>query len=474
MPRFVTAAVLLCLFAVPAPAVAEDWSDARKEFRAAMKSDDWKEREDAFAVLAYHDSADAVGEALSAMAREENPAVVIAGIRALSGQNSLEAQEAKATALRKSKGATKLYVLMSMEGQTDAKSTALLMEMLNGKDAMAAAQAALVLGRRKSRDAIEPLVKLLKHKDWQIRAAAARALRFIATEEPPKPKEGEEPDPNVKPKRAASFEVQPLLGPLVASLAMSKGRERRDLIETLAFLTDQDFGLDVPAWKAYAGGADPASIRRKPEKLPHAFGIPVYGRRVVFIITNSQRNEDPHRFKDVDRLLALCEVPGARPILHTRLLTVGAFIQAHFKRAINDLPKSTKFDLLAFNTTVNTTFGKFTSANGGTKKTAIETIDGLVHGAGMAHYDAMRDALDLGGAKDSAAWKSGPDEIFFTACNAPNQGELKEPAVVGAAIGLKARLRMVPIHTIGVESHAYEMMAAIANASGGTYLNLYE
>ena len=42
---------------------------------------------------------------------------------------------------------------------------------------------------------------------------------------------------------------------------------------------------------------------------------------------------------------------------------------------------------------------------------------------------------------------------------------------VGAAIGLKARLRMVPIHMVGVGPHPFEMMR-ISDQSGGRYLDL--
>ena len=92
----------------------------------------------------------------------------------------------------------------------------------------------------------------------------------------------------------------------------------------------------------------------------------------------------------------------------------------------------------------------------------------------MNHYDAMIEALDLGGSKDGAAWTKGPDEIVFTACNAPNEGEIKDPDVVAAAIALKARIRMVPIHTVGVETHSYTMMETIARETGGVYRKLYD
>ena len=83
-------------------------------------------------------------------------------------------------------------------------------------------------------------------------------------------------------------------------------------------------------------------------------------------------------------------------------------------------------------------------------------------------------ASTWGTTSDGAAWKRGPDEIIFVTCNMPTVGDLTEANVVGAAIALKARLRMVPIHTIGIESHPYEMLATIARETGGVYRNYYE
>ena len=56
--------------------------------------------------------------------------------------------------------------------------------------------------------------------------------------------------------------------------------------------------------------------------------------------------------------------------------------------------------------------------------------------------------------------------------NVPNAGEIKEADVVAAAISLKARLRMVPIHTVGIHFHPYDMCRNIAQKTGGVYVDL--
>ena len=50
--------------------------------------------------------------------------------------------------------------------------------------------------------------------------------------------------------------------------------------------------------------------------------------------------------------------------------------------------------------------------------------------------------------------------------------ELTDMEEIGARIALKARLRMVPIHTVGVGSHPFDMMIPISEESDGTYFDL--
>lgn len=443
-------AILLVLLFVGAPARADDgdWKRVRKNFKKDQKHADWRVRKDAYAELSYFDTAASVKEVLSAFAKEKNPAAVLGGIQVLAGFKSAEAQAAVAQALKKGKGNNRLYVLMALERQKGAAGQELLLEVLRGKDSMAAAQAALALGKKRIVEAIPDLKALALSKQWQLRSAAAQALQEV---------------------RATDA-----LPVLAKSLAMSGGSERRFIVRALQELTGEKFGADSAAWAKLAAGTPGDQITPKAIKLPHAFQIPIYGRRVVFIMTNSQRNENPHRFKTGERLEELCQVPGSRPILHTRLVTVGHFIRAHAKRLLADLPSGSMYQLLIFNSNVSSVFPKLTSVNSSMRKVVGEAVDGVVPAAGMNHYDALIEALNAAGPKDSAAWSKGPDEIVFTVCNTPNKGEITEPDVVAASIAFKARMRMVPIHTIGVESHSYDMLQAIADQTGGVYRNLYE
>jgi hypothetical protein len=54
----------------------------------------------------------------------------------------------------------------------------------------------------------------------------------------------------------------------------------------------------------------------------------------------------------------------------------------------------------------------------------------------------------------------------------PWLAEHTDPVVIGPAIGLKARLRMVPITTVGVGEHPYDLLSQLAESTGGTYVGL--
>jgi len=426
---------------------ADEWTETRDQFRTQMKSASWAERRDAFVLLTTFDGPKAVEEILAALDRESNGVVVSTGLETLGLLVSPEAKEALIEAARKGKGRRRLLVLLALEKQKGPEIEALLLEAAQGKDPQVAAQAALVLGERETlpAGALPVLLKLLQHKDWQVRSAAARTLL-------------------AHPDKAA-------VPALAQALSKADGRDRADLIAALGKTTGQDFGNDPDAWKRLAKGEDPATLRRKPRPVPTVFGVPIYGKRVVIVLDNSLRMSDPNPY-DAERLRELCDVEDGAPIPWFRMKTNGQFALGHVRHLIAGFPKGTKFALLLFNAMVRNVFDGFIPAGSAARKRAAEVLDSLIQDDGIATYDALMGALDIAGAKEASAWRKGPDEIVFITVNMPTAGEVKEADVVAAAVGLKARLRMVPIHTVGIHLHPYDMCREIAARSGGTYVDL--
>jgi hypothetical protein len=433
--------------ALPRPARAAEWEEAKGFFRQAQKAPDWRERKDAFVRLMEFDRAEAVAEVLAALGRESNPAVLLMGIDALASFQSPGAKAALVEAARKGRGAEQLYVLVALEKHTGPDVEKLLLDVAKAGPPPAAAQAALDLARHKTRDATAALLALLGHGSWQVRAAAARSLGAHGAKE--------------------------ALGPLAAALETERGRARADLVAALEAISKEKLGYDPPAWKRLAAGDAPASIAKAPREIPSAFGVPIYGERVVVCLDDSLRMGDPHPFGERDRLVELCSPKDGAPINWIRIKSIQAFAHAHVRHLVQGLATGVKFEVLVYNETVHGVFGgRLTSLNAGTRKAVADALDALKPDNGIAAYPALVQALDVAGPSDGTAWKSGPDEVMFIGASTPTAGEITEADVIAAAIALKARLRMVPIHTVGIHTHPYDMHRAIAERTGGVYVDL--
>ena len=463
---------VLTVLSLAAPARADDLGSARQEFRNAQRHEDYREREDAYRVLAGYDSRAAVEEALRALAREKNGAVIYTAVRCLALMKSTSAQEAYKEILTKGRSLDRLYVLMALDSMGAMGLTDALHGVLASKDAPAIAQAAMTLGRRQSIDSLPQLVPLLAHKDWQVRRGVAVALLALAS--PLAPVDPGSPD---KPRYLPAPDVMrtsEVLGALVKALETGQGSDRMPVLRTLRKVTGQDFGLDVKAWKQLVGGTPADEVVHKPVVIPHAFGIPILGRRVVVVFDRSLRMDDPHPFRAPGRLEELCEVPGDAPIPSPRLTRKRQFSAAHIRRLFLRMHKKSRLEVVWFNNNVSRLFGKLVPPSAANRKLLKETLSGLKVDEGINVYGAMMEALNIAGAKESKAWKSGPDEIILISANVPTAGEVTDADVIASAVGLKARFRMVPIHTVGIDTHAYDMLKKMSAESGGTYLNLFK
>jgi hypothetical protein len=457
---------LLCLGALPAH--GDDWSDARKAFREALRSEDWRLRRQAYAALLDYDSADAVDEAFRAMAKEKNAAVLFGALDTLATFGTDEARSALVEVVRTSKGEKQQLALLALGGQPGETGKDVLLELVRGKDRALAGQAALALGRKLVKDALPDLLLLLKDKDWQLRAAGGRALTLLA---------GPLADPlpgTIIPRHQIPswMDPKPILQALLESLAASPGSERRFLIEALERISGKDFGYDVGAWQALIEGQDPAQIARNPIYPPYAYGIPVYGLRVVVVMDSSVCTDDPHPYMDIDRLRELSKIPGARDVPWYEVRTTKQFMAAHTKRLIQDLPGEAKFDVVVAMQKITSFFGKLVTASTGNKNVAATDIDDLKVSNGIDTLGALEQALDVAGKKDSVAWSLGPDEVLYATCSVPWLAEETDQEVIGAHLAWKAGFRFVPMDMVGVGPHPYAMMKRIAQATGGRYQDL--
>lgn len=474
------ACVLLPILASAPHASADEWGDAKKAFRRAQKSQEMSIRRDAYLDLLNFDSKEAAAEVLAAMLKEKkrpdaNPAALLAGIQTLASFMDDGAKEVVLEAVRKGRGDKRMLALLALADRPTGGGEELLLDVMDGKEEPLVAQAAVALGRRKAQAAVPRLLELLESDTWQLRAAAARALELMAGEAKLDPKTAEMVLPPLP--SWMSDDLPRFLGALATSLESATGSARGNLVSALVRLTQREYGYDIEAWKKLAEGVDPKTIRPTPVKVPYICGIPIYGERVVIVIDISTSTDDTHPFQDLGRLKEVCQVPNARPVAWYEVRTTKQFFAAQAKRLIADLPtRGQKLEVIAVFDKVEPLFEKLAPCNGGTKRQARTFIDELSVQGGPNHFVGLTTALDLSGARDRIAWSLGPDEVILMTCSIPwapsDANALVGQTEVGSAIGLKARLRMVPIHSIGVGPHPWEMMKILSVQTGGRYVDL--
>lgn len=444
------AAGLVVAAAVPVPAAAADLADAKKSMEKALASDDPMVRRTAFHALLDHDGKEAVDAIVAVLAREADPVVGLAGVNALARLRTPEAAAELAAETKAAKGPKRLLLLLAYREQVSDTGKEVLLEVLAGSDPVAAAHAGLALAKKKVAEAGPGLLGLLGSPHNPVRAAAARALGELGALAPK----------DAKPR-------------LAAALTAADGRERTDLVAALEALTGVKGLEDDPAaWTAVVGGAAPASVAKAPRPAAWAVGVPVRGRRVVVVLDHSVSTDDPHPFQDRARLQALCKVPGARDVPWFKMKTVADFLGAHAARLVADLPDGRAVGFVtAGGTKVDAKLARPTPATAGARSAITKAIEAVKPENGLDVLGALTAALDAGG-KDAAALGAGPDEIVYFGIGVPWQAPVKDPVAVAAAAGLRARLRLVPVHMVGVGRHGNDMFRTVAELSGGRYVDL--
>ncbi len=469
---FVHLSIALIVLLSGAPAHADDWADARREFRVLARSQRWQDRASGYQLLLDYDGEKAFEEELAAALKEENAAVLITAIESLGQFETPGARKIFLKGLQKPRGKRGMLLLMASGVTKGDFGADALVDVLRGKDARQAALAANALGSKKTARGLFPLLEALHHKAWQVASAAARAIEVMAWSDRtrPDPKRGTE----AQPKMPSWFDVKKVSWPLIDALEVARGTLRGDLIRALEKIHRKDYGDNWEAWVALARGEEVTpKILRKRTYPPSFFGVPVYGRRVVIVMDASVLTENLHPFTERTRLQELCKVPGGRDVPWFKIRSIKQFLQAWVRRFLMDTPTSgRRVELVFSGAKPAPVFGKLQGLNPGSRTKALEALDKVPAENDNDILATMTYALDISGAKDGAAWTKGPDEICCVYASVPWRAAVTDPEVVGAEVGLKARRRQVKIQPVGVHEYAYAMMKLFAAQSGGRYVAL--
>jgi Mg-chelatase subunit ChlD len=236
---------------------------------------------------------------------------------------------------------------------------------------------------------------------------------------------------------------------LLAVMPKVDGEVRGDVIRCLEDVSGEHFGLDLKAWQAWwkehaqgfefparaaqapagnpVGGkpvADnppanaavrnaPGNAARQPESpsVTMYYGMPIYARRVVFVVDISG------------------SMFGPRLAAAKRELT----------NAINGLPENTELGVVAFSSQVNVWQRDLVRATPAAKQDAAAFVYNLAAGGRTAAFDAL-----------DTAFRYDAEAVFFLSDGEPNGGKIVVPAAIVATISRVNRARRVSIYTIGI------------------------
>ncbi len=249
---------------------------------------------------------------------------------------------------------------------------------------------------------------------------------------------------------------------LIEWLEFLDGEIRGDVIRYLTSLAGKDHGFDVKAWAAWwqerregfefpppaavAGEAAPPRVEGQTPLLAESdsdkiawgktqfYGLPVYGRRVVFVIDSSSSMLDGNRMANAK----------------SQLMT-----------AINELDEEHSFNIVTFHQTVGVWQRQLTTASASAKKLALHYAAAIQAQASTATYDALETALA----------HPNLEAIYLVTDGAPTAGKVLAPEAIVKAFTEANRTRRVTLHVVGLQPDPQfdAFLKALAEQNFGTY-----
>ncbi len=211
---------------------------------------------------------------------------------------------------------------------------------------------------------------------------------------------------------------------IVQSLATAEGEIRADILRYLTLISGQQIGPEPGLWAdwwktnqanfKFAEQAQPLAAGRAKvaaQSVNSYYGLPLLASRMLFIMDTSG------------------SMRGARSDAAKRELI----------RAIAELPDSTYFSVLVFNSRVAVWQPQLVEATSENKDAACRFVADQTLAANTSSYDALEAALTF----DAEA-------IYFLTDGAPYGGKISQPEQIVTAITGLNRLRRMTINSIGI------------------------
>ncbi len=126
---------------------------------------------------------------------------------------------------------------------------------------------------------------------------------------------------------------------------------------------------------------------------------------------------------------------------------------------INALPEAARFNLIYFDTPVNTLLKRMAFARKGIKQRALRSVQALQPQGGTNIHDALWEAFQ----------DRGVDTIYLLSDGSPSAGKITDAAGIAREVARWNQIRRIRIHTISLGSKS-PFMAQLAKQSGGKHV----
>ncbi len=448
-----------------------------------LKDEETDVRKAALKVLAKNDDA-AVIEYLTSSLRKRDKALVAAACQILGEGRRSSARAEIERAIDKGDWTIKYRGAEALGSFAEAASIPTLLPLLKDSEPLVRIATADALRRipDESAAAGPELVRLLDDKDWRVRAAVIAALARVRTKD--------------------------ALEPLVKIVESDEGRLVQDAAQTLTALVGRDFGRDAEIWRRWfeAYARDPgyrlptlaelakAEAAReaapkggtgvyKERKITEFLGVQTPSKRVMFIIDTSGSMEDlileRERYRDRN-------YPGFSKM---------DIVKEELARTIEALDSKTEFSIVTFATKVKPwKRGNLVPANPVNRNTAIDYARALqplgghsreeLASAGLSGAAALGEGrtntygalmYGLGEPERGVLTKNDApavDTVFFLSDGKPSVGDLVDTDDILQAVREANGSRKITIHVLAIGEFEKGFMKNLAEQNGGVFVDL--
>ncbi len=326
----------------------------------------------------------------------------------------------------------------ALKGERDAGVKVALLDALGAK-------------RSKDREVVAAVCDALKDEFWQVKCAAAGALKAIGSLD--------------------------AVEPLIEAVKSAEGRVLADFNAALAGLTGVDKHSSYDAWKAWwaenkeavlAGAYKPTPAERARGAGGTTFyGVPIVSKKFAFVIDRSGSMADKAKWKPDDSVAT-----GGGPAVPDIKLTGDRKIDVaryELKRALSMLSDGVEFTIVFYNREIEVISDKVLVNGRETRARVFAQVDTYEPSGQTNISDALERGLSFAAVAEKLA-KGGIDTIYLLSDGYPTAG-IVDGTQLRSRIAEVNRLRKVAIHTIAIEPGADSeaLMKAIARENSGTY-----